>query len=113
MRYLNLEEAYTNYLSKVISKKYNEKYGDLIESNNFEIMNTAYDCTLPYMKEVFKLYKNELMNIQMSDNISEKKANTLCPFSQIADSVTRIKQAYKVDRSRIIKEEISRLNRRK
>lgn len=113
MRYLNLEEAYTNYLAKQISKKYTKQHGDLVESNNFERINTPYDCTLLYMKEVFKLYKEELMEIQMSDSISEYSANRLCPISKIADSVTRIKEAQTYEVDAVVKQEIAKLNRRR
>ena len=113
MRYLNLEEAYTNYFAKEIAAKYTSEYGDLVESNNFDKISTPYDCTLLYMKEVFKLYEEELKEIQMSNTISERMANRMCPFSQIADSVTRIKEAKSYELDCVIKEEIAKLNRRR
>lgn len=113
IRYLHLEEAYTNYVAKEITDEYEKNHGDLIEYRNDKRINSTYDCTLSYMKEVFKLYKEELFKIHLSTNISERAACLLMPYSEIADAVSRIKEAEFYNRDDIIKEEITKLSRRK
>ena len=111
VRYLNLEEAYTNYVSKQITKLYQEKYPDLISSNDDRKLNAAYDCTLPYMEKVFELYKDELFQIHLSTSISEQDACVMLPFSEIADAVVRIKEAGTLAKA-ITNDELNKLSRR-
>lgn len=110
LRYLNLEEAYTNYVSKEITKLYQEKYPDLITSKDERKVISTYDCTLPYMKKVFELYQDELFRIHMSNNIDERSACAIMPYSQIADAVTRIKEAGILTKA-VINEELNKLTR--
>lgn len=108
--YNYLEEAFVNYLSDVISKKYRKKYGDIIEVRIDDEIVHFLECTKPYMKEVFNLYEKELLNIHIG-SMSLKEANSLCPIEQISKAITRIYQANEKEQSKVIKEEIAKLTR--
>jgi hypothetical protein len=109
--YLHLEEAYTNYFSKLIAKAYSEKYGDIMEPLLTVEINFEYNCTLKYMEKVFELYGNELKEIQLSDNLSLDKAKKICPIDKIANSIWEILEADEGLKDKVSDEQIKKLVR--
>lgn len=111
MRYYHLEEAFTNCLAKEIKEIYTKENGYLVTPVNDSVLNPKYDKTLSYMKEVFKLYKDELIEIQFSRSIDQGEAMEICPIANIADSVSRIMESSDEHSEEISQKEIAKLTR--
>lgn len=109
-RFLCLEEAYVNCVSKHICDYYLSKHDHIVKPRIKENMISQYDCTLQYMEEVLKLYGDALINIHLSCRMNLAEAEQLCPITKIANSIYRIINSSE-DKEKIAKEEIEKLVR--
>ena len=109
--YLDLEESYVNALSKSVKDIVVGKVGNIVEPSKNETSKNYYDCTLEYMKFVFKHYLKELSEIHFSNYMSLKDANKLMPFDQVAKSASRIMNCSAKDVDKYTKEEIEKLKK--
>ena len=110
VRYTALDEAFTNYLSKECYKEYFDKYTYF--NNLIDIQDACtYDCTLTYMKEVCKLYKDVLLEVHFSNSLSLIDVKRKFPIEQIANSVYKIKNTDAKDLDKVTKAELDKLNR--
>jgi len=110
-RYVSLDEAYSNYLAKQGKVEYlkeNDVFFPISKDTNDRC---TYDCTLEYMDEVFKLYKDKLISIHLGDDIELRKAKLWCPIEEIATSVYKIYKSSEEEKSKVSNQEIQKLIR--
>ena len=72
-------------------------------------ISTDYDNCLDYMDFVFQTYGKELQKIQISEQLTLKDANRICPFDTIAIACSRLMNADVKDIKRITNEEVAKL----
>jgi hypothetical protein len=111
-RYLDLEEAYVNAVSKRIKDIVVKKYGNIVEPSIPESHINYYDHTLEYMKVVLYNYLKELTTIHLSSIMSLEDANKLMPFNDVANSIYKIMNADDDNVEKYTREEIAKLSKK-